>query len=110
MFLPEGSDRTFAEMESAEKMPSVIAQGLQKLIDYLKRHYDKENMFGSCITDCDGCCAGEVPASGQLEHLSRISGNNNNSLVDTDNKVFYLADGWLYSYDKDNDESVFYTK
>lgn len=39
-----------------------------------------------------------------------FSGNNNNSLVDTDNKVFYLADGWLYSYDKDNDESVFYTK
>lgn len=24
-----------------------------------------------------------------------FSGNNNNSLVDTDNKVFYLADGWL---------------
>lgn len=24
--------------------------------------------------------------------------------------MFYLADGWLYSYDKDNDESVFYTK
>lgn len=39
-----------------------------------------------------------------------FSGNNNNSLVDTDNKVFYLADGWLYSYDKDNDESVFYMK
>lgn len=39
-----------------------------------------------------------------------FSGNNNNSLVDTDNKVFYLADGWLYYYDKDNDESVFYTK
>lgn len=39
-----------------------------------------------------------------------FSGNNNNSLVDTDNKVFYLADGWLYSYDKKNDESMFYTK
>lgn len=37
VFLPEGSDRTFAEMESAEKMPSAIAQGLQKLIDYLKK-------------------------------------------------------------------------
>ena len=39
-----------------------------------------------------------------------FSGNNNNSLVDTGSKVFFLADGWLYSYDKDNDESVFYTK
>lgn len=39
-----------------------------------------------------------------------FSGNNNRSLVDTGSKVFFLADGWLYSYDKDNDESVFYTK
>lgn len=39
-----------------------------------------------------------------------FSGNDNRSLVDTGNKVFFLADGWLYSYDKDNDESVFYTK
>lgn len=39
-----------------------------------------------------------------------FSGNDNRSLVDTGSKVFFLADGWLYSYDKDNDESVFYTK
>lgn len=39
-----------------------------------------------------------------------FSGNDNKSLIDTDNKVFYLADGWLYSYDKKNDESVFHTK
>lgn len=39
-----------------------------------------------------------------------FSGNDNRSLVDTRSKVFFLADGWLYSYDKDNDESVFYTK
>lgn len=39
-----------------------------------------------------------------------FSGNDNRSLVDTGSKVFFLADGWLYSYDKDNDESVLYTK
>lgn len=39
-----------------------------------------------------------------------FSGNDNRSLVDTGSKVFFLADVWLYSYDKDNDESVFYTK
>ena len=37
-FLPEGSDRTFAEMESAEKNAiSHRARATKKLIDYLKK-------------------------------------------------------------------------
>ena len=39
-----------------------------------------------------------------------FSGNNNTKLIDTDSEVFYLADNWLYSYKKDADESVYYTK
>ena len=38
VFLPEGSDRTFAEMESAEKNAiSHRARATKKLIDYLKK-------------------------------------------------------------------------
>lgn len=39
-----------------------------------------------------------------------FSGTASTSLIDTDSKVFYLADGWLYSYDKSADETVYYTK
>ncbi len=39
-----------------------------------------------------------------------FSGTANTKLIDTSNKVYYLADGWLYSYDKDADETVYYTK
>lgn len=39
-----------------------------------------------------------------------FSSTSNTSLIDTDSKTYYLADGWLYSFDKDNEESVFYTK
>lgn len=39
-----------------------------------------------------------------------FSGSSNTSLIDTDSKTYYLADGWLYAFDKEAEESVFYTK
>ena len=39
-----------------------------------------------------------------------FSGTASTKLIDTDSKVYYLADGWLYSYDKSADETVYYTK
>ncbi len=39
-----------------------------------------------------------------------FSGSANTRLIDTDSKVYYLANGWLYSYDKSADETVYYTK
>ncbi len=37
-----------------------------------------------------------------------FSGNNLQKLIDTDNSVFVLSDGWLYSYDKENEGLVYH--
>lgn len=34
-----------------------------------------------------------------------VFGTSLKSLIDTDNRVYYLSNGWLYCYDKENDES-----
>lgn len=39
-----------------------------------------------------------------------FSGNNNMNLIDTDRHVYFLSDGWLYSYDKDEEELCYYNK
>lgn len=35
-----------------------------------------------------------------------VFGNNITNLIDTGSKVYYLSDGWLFYYDKENDETV----
>lgn len=35
-----------------------------------------------------------------------VFGNNITNIIDTDSKVYYLSDGWLFYYDKENDETV----
>lgn len=37
-----------------------------------------------------------------------FSQNGLQKVIDTDSKVFFLSDGWLYAYDKGNDETVYY--
>lgn len=39
-----------------------------------------------------------------------FSGNDNKKLIDTDSQVYFLSDGWLYSYDKENEELVYHNK
>ncbi len=39
-----------------------------------------------------------------------FSGLNLQNIVDTGDIIYYLSDGWLYSYDKKNDETVYYNK
>lgn len=39
-----------------------------------------------------------------------FSGNKLQKLIDTDKEVYMLSDGWLYSYDKENDEIIYYNK
>lgn len=47
---------------------------------------------------------------GDWKLYSVFSGRNVQKIIDTDNIVYYLSDGYLFSYDKDNDESFQYNK
>ena len=41
---------------------------------------------------------------------SVFSGENIQNVIDTGNMVFYLSDGYLFSYNKAEDETVYYNK
>lgn len=41
---------------------------------------------------------------------STFSGLHSQKIIDTGSIVYYVADGWLYSYNKKDDESVYYNK
>lgn len=47
---------------------------------------------------------------GDWKLYSVYSGLHVQNIIDTGNIVYYLTDGWLYSYDKENDETIYYNK
>ena len=47
---------------------------------------------------------------GDWRLYSVFSGLNVQSIIDTGGIVYYLSDGYLFSYDKENDETVYYNK
>ncbi len=47
---------------------------------------------------------------GDWKLYSSFSGDNNQSILDTDQIVYYLADGYLFSYDKENQETTYFNK
>lgn len=47
---------------------------------------------------------------GDWKLYSAFSGTNIQSIIDTGDIVYYLSEGYLFSYDKENDETVYYNK
>ena len=47
---------------------------------------------------------------GDWKMYSVFSGKHVQNIVDTGDIVYYLSDGYLFSYDKRNSESVYYNK
>lgn len=43
-------------------------------------------------------------------HIHGVFGNSPQKVLDTGNKVYYIVDGWLYYYDKENQETICFSE
>ena len=71
----------------------------------------KKFLYTACLV---AVFFGIIPAKaqqvGDWKYYQVFAGKNVKSIIDTGKRIYYLSDGWLYAYDKDNDETLFFNK
>lgn len=69
------------------------------------------NKFFSVVASLLVACTGSLQAQevGTWDIYPVFSESQISQVIDTDDNVYYLSCGWLYSYDKSSDETVYHT-
>jgi len=106
VFVPEGYDETFAEMESNIKN-SISHRGIatRKFVDWLLK-------AGLSLIIAVICTIASASASSPSykDWSTHLSYREATSVADAGSRVYVLADGSLYSYGKTDEDIMLYTK
>jgi non-canonical purine NTP pyrophosphatase (RdgB/HAM1 family) len=103
VFVPEGSDMTFAEMPSEEKNKiSHRARATAKLVDYLRN---------TALTAILLCSIGMLPAQTNKSDWNTYSAYTMaDNVAETGERVFVVSEGALFSYGKEYNDITIYNK
>lgn len=102
VFVPDGFSETFAEL-GAEMKNSIShrAAAVRKLADFLKRFI---------LTVVLLCCLQSLTPQTSNEWKTFLAYNDATEIAESDERVYVLASGSLYSYGKDDREIITYSK